>query len=101
MKQDLPDELPPFSLEEAERELSKVADFAWDASARAGAQEFIVGNLLIALDRSGTIDGKEFIRKLQATSPQLGAPPRIAADLMLKNLYASLSSASPGGYVLH
>lgn len=101
MKKEPLDEIPPFTLEIAEEEIKAISDSAWVAGARAAAVEFVMGNLLIELNKSGVIDVLGVIRRLQDETPRLEAPARIAAEGMLQGFYEAVSDEDQGGYVLH
>ena len=94
-------DLGPFTLEEAKEWLHHLEDTAWDASSRAGAVEFILGNLLLTLSKAKAIDGMAFIEGLQKALPMQSAPHQIHAEHMLAQLHSLFLGEVPGGYVLH
>ena len=96
--------LGPFTLEEAKEWLHKLEDDAWIAKSQAAALDFILGNLLVELDRSGVMDAKQFVGRLQKLVPLLESSPQISAKVMLDQLQATLAdggSDGSGGYLLH
>lgn len=94
-------DLGPFTLEEAKEWLLKVEDTAWCASSTSGALEFILGNLLLELDKAKMIDGMTFIQRLETLVPLLENTPQISANLILEQLRKNLSGKVRSGYVLH
>jgi len=94
-------DLGPFTLEEAKDWLHRLEDEKWDAFSRAGALEFMLGNLLIELNRKKAIDGMLFIQKLQALLPLQPETVQTSAALILERLHLSFSQENQGGYALH
>jgi hypothetical protein len=94
-------ELPPLSLEEMDERLSQIEDSAWVAGSHSAALEFILGNLLIALDKAKVIDGMVFTQRLESIVPLLEASPQISATQILVQLREAFLGKAPDGYVLH
>ena len=94
-------DLGPFTLEEAKDWLHRLEEEKWDAFSRSGALEFMLGNLLIELNKKKVIDGRPFIQKLQALLPLQPETVQISAALILERLRLSFSQEDQGGYALH
>jgi hypothetical protein len=58
------DELPPFSLKEAEKWLHWLEDVATIERDSGFASRLILGNLLIDLHKAGVIDGKRLLEHI-------------------------------------
>jgi len=94
-------DLGPFTLDEAKDWLHKLEDEKWDAFSRAGALEFMLGNLLIELNKENVIAGLPFIQKLQALLPLQPEAYKTSAEQILGRLRLSLSNDDKDGYALH
>lgn len=78
---------PPFTLEQAAKELLVLEDIATLARDQLSATHWILGNLLMTLDQQGTINGPSFIADLQAVVDQIPADnERVAAEVVCNEL---------------
>jgi hypothetical protein len=94
-------DLGPFTLDEAKELLLRLEDDLWVASSRAASVEFILGSLLLELNREGGLDGMAFTRKLQEQVQDQPMSCQVSAGLMLAQLQAAFSGGGQSGYVLH
>lgn len=95
------EEDPEFTLEEAEKWLSKVEDDAWATESRAGSLEVLLINMLIGLAEKNVLDGERLIQRLERALPLLNSPHRIGVEALLTQLRSLLSGEAPDVYVLH
>jgi len=88
-------------IESLDERLALIEDNAWSANSCSTALEFIVGNLLIELDKRGLINGSSFIDQLSSAVDKLEAPGQISAKAMLQQLRLHVGEKGPGGFVPH
>lgn len=90
---------PPFSLEEAEKWLHWLEDVATLARDGNTASMFVLGNLLMEMDRKGLIDLGRFLLRLRASLPRIEAMnERLATGVWLEQLLQQADAPADSGW---
>lgn len=90
---------PPFTLEEAEKWLHWLEDVATLERDSGFAARFVLGNLLMLLDRNGVIAMRPFLLRLREAAGHMEqANHRLATEVFLDDLLLQADTPGDGGY---
>lgn len=90
-----PPDFGPVTVDELNERLLVLEDVATLARDMEAATRFVLGNLVLKLDRAGVVDAQEFIKGLRPGLIELETSTRWAAKLLLDDLQIKLLRRVP------
>lgn len=91
-------------VQDMDEQLGQVEDNAWGAKSRAAGLDFVLGNLLLELQRANVIDVPAFIGRLRQACTVIPAmPDRTGAEAILDRMLVVLGEGTevPPDAVFH